>query len=153
MKNSNEQNYTLFCKRAFTDVLEGVKLYPPFFLPQQEDKSDPSNYRPIAITFPISKIMETIITKHLLAFLETTGITFDKPDLLTVHNWYSALQFYEKRVEGFLLIFPRALLTSGTKVYLQTANVWSPPHFIGLILSAQVYLWAQMSLLCCSSSS
>ena len=42
---------------------------PMFPYPQKGDKSDPSNYRLIAITSLISKTMETIITKQLLTFL------------------------------------------------------------------------------------
>ena len=93
--------------------------YIPFFLetcprfpyPQKGDKSDPSNYRPIAITSFISKTMETIITKQLLAFLETNNLLSDHQygfrqakstgDLLAyaVHTWSSALESYgESRV-------------------------------------------------------
>ena len=85
---------------------------PTFSLsPQKGDKSDPSNYRPIAITSLIFKSMETIITKQLLAFLETYSLLSDHQygfrqarstgDLLAyaVHAWSSALEFYgESRV-------------------------------------------------------
>ena len=68
------------------------------------EKSDPSSYRAIAITF-VSKIMETIITKQRLAFLETKTLLSDHQygfrqarstgDLLAyaVHAWSSALEF------------------------------------------------------------
>jgi len=74
--------------------------------PKRGDKSDPSNYRPIAITSLISKTMETIITKQLLAFLETNNLLSvhqygfrqarSTGDLLTyaVHAWFSALESY-----------------------------------------------------------
>ena len=53
------------------------KLAHIFPIPQKGDKSDPSNYRPIAITSLISKTMETIITRQLLAFLETNSLLSD----------------------------------------------------------------------------
>ena len=78
---------------------------------QKGDKSDPSNYRPIAITSLLSKTMETIIIKQLLAFLETNNLLFDHQygfqqarstgDLLAyaVYAWSSALDSYgESRV-------------------------------------------------------
>ena len=69
-------------------------------IPKKGDKSNPLNYRPIAITSLISKTMETIITKQLLTFLETNNLLsdhqygFPKPGLLAyaVHVWSSALE-------------------------------------------------------------
>ena len=75
-------------------------------IPQKGAKSNPSNYRPIAITSLISKTMETIIIKQLLAFLETSNLLSDHQygfrqarsteDLLAyvVHAWSSALESY-----------------------------------------------------------
>ena len=87
------------------------KLAHVFPIPKKGDKSDPSNYRPIAITSLISKTMETIVTKQLLAFLETNNLLSDHQygfrqarstgDLLAyaVHAWSSALESYgESRV-------------------------------------------------------
>ena len=48
-----------------------------FPIPKKGDKSNPLNYRPIAITSLISKTMETIITKQLLTFLETKNLLSD----------------------------------------------------------------------------
>ena len=59
------------------------KLAHVFPIPRKGDKSDPSNHHPIAITSLISKTMETIITKQLLAFLET--------NLLSDHQYGSCL--------------------------------------------------------------
>ena len=82
------------------------KLANVFPIPQKGDKSDPSNYRPIAITSLISKAMEAIITKQLLAFLETNNLLSDHlygfrqdrstGDLLAhaFHAWSSALESY-----------------------------------------------------------
>ena len=53
------------------------KLAHVFPIPQKGDKSDPSSYRSIAVTSLISKTMETIITKQLLALLETNNLLFD----------------------------------------------------------------------------
>ena len=87
------------------------KLAHVFPISKKGDKSDPSNYRPIAITSLISKTMETIVTKQLLAFLETNNLLSDHQygfrqarstgDLLAyaVHAWSSALESYgESRV-------------------------------------------------------
>ena len=72
--------------------------------PKKGDKSNPLNYRPIAITSLISKTMETIITKQLLTFQETINLLSDHQygfrkarstgDLLSyaVHVWSSALE-------------------------------------------------------------
>ena len=78
---------------------------PTSFLSQKKgDKSNPLNYRPIAITSLISKTMETIITKQLLTFLETSNLLSDHQygfrkarstgGLLAyaVHVWSSALE-------------------------------------------------------------
>ena len=82
-----------------------------FPYPQKGDKSDPSNYHPIAITSLISETKETIITTQLLAFLDTNNFLSDNQygfrqarstgDLLAyaVHTWSSALESYgESRV-------------------------------------------------------
>ena len=75
-----------------------------FPIPKKGENSNPLNYRPIAITSLISKTMETIITKQLLTFRETTNLLSDlvhdfqkarsTGDLLAsaVHNWSSALK-------------------------------------------------------------
>ena len=82
-----------------------------FLYPQKEGRSDPSNYCPIVITSLISKTMETIITKQLLAFLEINSLLCDHQygfqqarstgDFLAcaVHAWSSVLESYgENRV-------------------------------------------------------
>ena len=82
--------------------LSSWKLDHIFLIPQKGKKSDPSNYRPIAITSLISKTMETTITKQLLAFLETNSLLSDHQygfrqarstgNLLAyaIHGWSSA---------------------------------------------------------------
>ena len=61
-----------------------VSLFPSswkfahvFPISKQRNKSDPSIYRPIAITSLISKTMETSITKQLLAFLDINNLVSD----------------------------------------------------------------------------
>ena len=66
---------------------------PTSFLSQKGDKSNPLNYRPIAITSLISKTMETIITKQLLTFLEVNNLS---------DNQYG---FRKARSTGFLLAY------------------------------------------------
>ena len=70
------------------------KLAHVFSIPQKGDRSDPSNYRPIATTSLISKTMETIITKQLFAFLETNN-------LLSNHQY----GFRQARSTGDLLAY------------------------------------------------
>ena len=70
------------------------KLAHVFPIPHKGDKSDLSNYRPITITSSlISKTMETIITKQLLAFLKTNSLLSDHqygfrpvPDLPVIYR-------------------------------------------------------------------
>jgi len=52
------------------------KIAHIFPIHKKGDKSDPSNYRPIAITSLVSKTIETI-TKQLLAFLEANNLLSD----------------------------------------------------------------------------
>ena len=54
-----------------------METSPRLSYPKKGDKSNPLNYRPIAITSLISKTMDTIITKQLLTFLETNNPLFD----------------------------------------------------------------------------
>ena len=88
-----------------------LKLAHVFLISKKGEKSYPSCNRPIAITSLISKTMETIITKQLLAILETNNLLSDHQygfrqarstgDLLAyaVHAWSSALESYgESRV-------------------------------------------------------
>ena len=87
------------------------KLVHAFPIYQKGDKSEPSSYHPIVITSLISKTMETILIKQLLAFLETNNLFSDHQydfqqsrstgDLLAyaVNVWSSALESYgESRV-------------------------------------------------------
>ena len=82
------------------------KLAHSFPIPPKVDKSNPSNYCPIAIASLISKTKGTIITIQLLAFLETNNLLSEHQyrfrqsrstgDLLAyaVHAWSSTLESY-----------------------------------------------------------
>ncbi|CAF4908224.1 unnamed protein product [Pieris macdunnoughi] len=73
-------------------------------IPKKGDRSDPSNYRPIAITSLFSKIMETIINSQLLRYLEGHQLISDSQygfrrgrsagDLLVylTHRWAEAIE-------------------------------------------------------------
>ena len=81
-----------------------METSPRLSYPKKVDKSNPLNYRPIAITSLISKTMETIITKQLLTFLETNNLLSDHQYVFqkarstgdlrayAVHVWSSALE-------------------------------------------------------------
>ena len=85
------------------------KVAHVFPIPQNHGKSDPSNYHPMTITSLISKTMDTIITKQLLAFLKTNNLS-DRQygfrqarytgDLLAyaAHAWSSALESYSENI-------------------------------------------------------
>ena len=80
-------------------------------IPKKGDSSDPANYRPIALTSVLSKVMEAVINDHLLSFLEASASLSDHQygfrhgrstgDLLTyvTNLWSSSLESYgESRV-------------------------------------------------------
>ncbi len=46
-----------------------------------KDQSNPKNYRPIALTSHIGKIMERMITERIAFYLESRGI-------LSSHQWF-----------------------------------------------------------------
>ena len=104
--------------------------------------------------------METIVTKQLLAFLETSNLLSDHQygfrqarstgDLLAyaVHAWSSALESYgESRVLS-LLIFPRPLIASGTKVFLLNCQclVFITPSLHGYLAFYLIGQWHLGSL-------
>ena len=47
-------------------------------VPKKGDASNPSNYRPIAITSVICKVMETLLAKNLLKYLEQNNLISDR---------------------------------------------------------------------------
>lgn len=73
-------------------------------IPKKGDRTDPSNYRPIAITSILSKVMERVINTRLLAYLEENQLINDRQygfrhgrstgDLLAylTHRWAAAIE-------------------------------------------------------------
>ena len=73
-------------------------------IPKKGDRSDPSNYRPIAITSLLSKVMERVLNRRLLQYLEDRQLISDRQygfrhgrsagDLLVylTHRWAEALE-------------------------------------------------------------
>ena len=82
---------------------------PTFPLSPKRDKFDPSNYHPIAITSLISKTMETIITKQLLAFLETNSLIL-----------YHHCGFRQARSTGGLLAYAVYAWSSTLESYFES---------------------------------
>ncbi|CAG4916568.1 unnamed protein product [Colias eurytheme] len=81
-------------------------------IPKKGDQSDPTNYRPIAITSLLSKVMENIINSQLLGYLEENQLISDQQygfrhgrsagDLLIflTHRWASAVESKGEALEG-----------------------------------------------------
>ena len=57
-----EKSSALPCLPFILFAIDGVCIRP---IPKKGDGSDPSNYRPIAITSLLSKVMESIINSQL----------------------------------------------------------------------------------------
>src|SRR5678815_3245749 len=75
-------------------------------IPKKGSRSDPSNYRPIALTSILSKIFETLLNSHFLDHLESHSLLSDRQygfwrsrstgDILSYLTdlWFSALRNY-----------------------------------------------------------
>lgn len=55
----------------FPDKLKYAKVTPIY---KGGSRNEPKNYRPVALTTHISKVLEKIIAKHLIKYLEDTGL-------------------------------------------------------------------------------
>jgi retron-type reverse transcriptase len=62
----NTNTFPLCWKRAFVQPI-----------PKKGSRSDPSNYRPIALTCVLSKIFETLLNSHFLDHLESHSLLSD----------------------------------------------------------------------------
>ena len=59
----------------FPDTWKQANIHP---VPKKGNKSDPNNYRPIAITSILSKTFETLLNNHIIKHLNTYNILNDK---------------------------------------------------------------------------
>lgn len=83
-------------------------------IPKKGDRTDPSNYRPIAITSLLSKVMERVINTQLLGYLEANQLISDRQygfrhgrgagDLLIylTHQWAAAIESKGEALAGSL---------------------------------------------------
>merc|ERR1712002_391403 len=60
---------------SFQDSWKQANIHP---VPKKGNKSDPNNYRPIAITSILSKTFETLLNKHITKHLDTHSVLNDK---------------------------------------------------------------------------
>ena len=73
-------------------------------VPTKGDRSNPSNYRPIALTSAVAKVFETLLNSHFIKHLESNNLLSDHQygfrkarstgDLLSylTHTWSSSLR-------------------------------------------------------------
>ncbi|CAF4763442.1 unnamed protein product [Pieris macdunnoughi] len=105
-------------------------------IPKKGDRSDPSNYRPIAITSLFSKIMESIVNCQLLRYLEGHQLISDYQygfrrgrsagDLLVylTHRWAEAI---ESKGEALAVCLDSESLRSGVaqSTALEASSLWA----------------------------
>ncbi|MBF2463471.1 reverse transcriptase family protein, partial [Listeria welshimeri] len=94
--------FTLSYSKGVVPTSWKVALVHP--IPKKGDSTDPSNYRPIAITSILSKVMEQVINAQLLGYLEDHQLISDRQygfrhgrsagDLLVYlsHRWATAIE-------------------------------------------------------------
>ena len=95
-------------------------------VPKKGDRSNPSNYRPIALTSTVAKVFETLLNSHFIKHLESNNLLSDHQygfrkarstgDLLSylTHVWSSSLRNSENHSSS-LLISLRHLTESGIR--------------------------------------
>ena len=108
----------VFC-RLFCLILISC-TYPSFWkhalvqpVPKKGDRSNPSNYRPIALTSAVAKVFKTFLISHFIKHLESNNLLSDHQygfctakstgDLLSylTHVWSSSLRNFE---ESFVVV-------------------------------------------------
>lgn len=67
--------HSLFSTGQFPDLWRTANVQP---VPKKGDRSDPTNYRPIALTSILSKVMERIVNSRLVAYLEDHKLINDR---------------------------------------------------------------------------
>lgn len=88
---------------SFPNAWKEANIQP---IPKKGATSEPSNYRPIAITSTLSKVFEIILNKHIVKHLETNSLINDKQygfrherstvDILTLltHNFFQSTDLH-----------------------------------------------------------
>ena len=65
-----------FQKTEYPDLLKIAKVIPIFKKSQEEERQDPGNYRPISLLSSLNKLLEKIIYKRLIDFIEKNKILY-----------------------------------------------------------------------------
>ena len=128
-------------------------------VPKKGDRSNPSNYRPIALTSAVAKVFETLLNSHFIKHLESNNLLSDHQygfrkarstgDLLSylTHTWSSSLRdFGESFVvaldisKAFDRVWHKALLAKLPALLLPSVNsflAFYPIALYLLLLTAQ----------------
>ena len=56
------------------------------YIHKKGDRTNPSNYRPVSLTSQVSKVLESIVRKHILQHLDANNILNDKQHGLCHEN-------------------------------------------------------------------
>ena len=78
-------------------------------VPKNGSRSDPSNYRPVAITSMLAKIMEQIIKHKLMTYLESNGLIHD-----------SQYGFRSKRSTGDVMAYLTEIWSQSIRLFGET---------------------------------
>ena len=96
-------------------------------MPKKGDPSQPSNYRPIALTSILSKVFESILNRKIWKHLKSSNLVSDRQygfrkerftsDLLSLlsDTWSSAIRNFGEFF-AVALDISKALIESGTKL-------------------------------------
>ncbi|MBJ5695554.1 hypothetical protein JGG83_23160, partial [Salmonella enterica subsp. enterica serovar Derby] len=83
----------VWCEHVFPDSWREAVILP--FPQPGQDPTDPSNYRPIALTSCLCKLLERMVNARLMWFLETNGVLSPHQCGFRHHplhgdNWFSS---------------------------------------------------------------
>ena len=116
-------------------------------VPKKGDRSNPSNYRPIALTSTISKVFETLLNAHFLRHLESHSLLSDHQygfrkarstgDILSylTHVWSSSLRDYGETFAIALDISKAFDRVWHKALFAKLPSFGFPPSLCKLILS------------------